>query len=96
MVLSCHFSVYQKLFNIKFTWVVRGRMGLFHVYCFKSIGIYKNKSSRKESLVILYWGLNCTHYIMFCLRNKKINFQLRILPASIQCRTTIGPLLDVY
>ena len=27
--------------------------------CFKSVGSYKHKLSRIESLVILYWGINC-------------------------------------
>ena len=58
-VISCHYSVYQKLLNIKLSWVVRGMMDGFHVYCFKSIGIYKHKLSRIESLVIIYWGQNC-------------------------------------
>ena len=30
-VISCQYFIYQKLFNIKLTWVVRGMMGLFHV-----------------------------------------------------------------
>ena len=59
-VLSCHHSVNQKLLNIKFTWVVRGMMDVFHMYCFKSVGSYKQKFSRIESLAILYWGQNCT------------------------------------
>ena len=29
-VISCHYSVYQKLFNIKLSWVVRGMMNVFH------------------------------------------------------------------
>ena len=35
-------------------------MDVLYVYCFKSVGIYKHKLSRTESLVILYWGINCT------------------------------------
>ena len=58
-VISCHFSVNQKLFNIKLTWVVRGMMDVLYVYCFKSVGSYKHKLPRIESLVILYWGINC-------------------------------------
>ena len=58
--ISYHYSVNQKLFNIKLTWVVRGMMDVFHVYCFKSVGSYKHKLSRIESLVILYWGINCS------------------------------------
>ena len=32
---------------------------MYYVYCFKSVGSYKHKLSRIESLVILYWGINC-------------------------------------
>ena len=32
---------------------------VLYVYCFKSVGSYKHKLSRIESLVILYWGINC-------------------------------------
>ena len=35
-------------------------MVVLYVYCFKSVGSYKHKLSRIESLVILYWGINCT------------------------------------
>ena len=35
-------------------------MDVLYVYCFKSVGSYKQKLSRIESLVILYWGINCT------------------------------------
>ena len=31
-------------------------MDVIHVFCFKSVGIYKHKLSRIESLVILYYG----------------------------------------
>ena len=34
-------------------------MDLLYVFCFKSVGSYKYKLSRVESLVILYWGINC-------------------------------------
>ena len=34
-------------------------MDELYVYCFKSVGSYKHKLSRIESLVILYWGINC-------------------------------------
>ena len=34
-------------------------MDVLYVYCFKSVGSYKYKLSRIESLVILYWGINC-------------------------------------
>ena len=34
-------------------------MDVLYVYCFKSVGCYKHKLSRIESLVILYWGINC-------------------------------------
>ena len=53
-VISCNYFAYQKFFNIKLTWVLRGMMDVFHVYCFKSVGIYKHKLSRIDSLVILY------------------------------------------
>ena len=48
-VISCHYNVNQKLFNIKLTWAVKGRMGIFHVYFFKSVDIYKHKLSRIEN-----------------------------------------------
>ena len=48
-VISSHYSVNQKLFYIKLTWVVRHMMAVFHVYCFKSVGSYKQKLSRIES-----------------------------------------------
>ena len=35
-------------------------MGVLYVYGFKSVGSYKHKLSRIESLVILNWGINCT------------------------------------
>ena len=35
-------------------------MDVLYVYCFNSVGSYKHKLSRIESLVILYWGINCT------------------------------------
>ena len=35
-------------------------MDVLYVYGFKSVGSYKHKLSRIESLVILYWGINCT------------------------------------
>ena len=59
MAISCHYSVYQRTFNITLTWVERGMMNVFHVYCFKSVGIRKYKLSQLESLVVLYWQLNC-------------------------------------
>ena len=34
-------------------------MDVLYVYGFKSVGSYKHKLSRIESLVILYWGINC-------------------------------------
>ena len=34
-------------------------MEVLHVYCFKSVGSYRHKLSRIESLVVLYWGINC-------------------------------------
>ena len=37
---------------------------VLYVYCFKSVGSYKHKLSRIESLVILYWGINCT-FVLF-------------------------------
>ena len=37
-------------------------MDVLYVYCFKSVRSYKHKVSRIESLVILYWGINCTIY----------------------------------
>ena len=42
-VISCHYFVNQKLFNIKLTWVLRGMMDVFHVYCVKSTQIVKNR-----------------------------------------------------
>ena len=36
-------------------------MDVLYVYCFKSVGSYKHKLSSIESLVILYWGINCTY-----------------------------------
>ena len=35
-------------------------MDVLYAYCFKSVGSYKHKLSRIESLVILYWGINCS------------------------------------
>ena len=35
-------------------------MDVLYVYCFKSVGSYKHKLSRIESLVIFYWGINCS------------------------------------
>ena len=35
-------------------------MDVLYVYCYKSVGSYKYKLSRTESLVFLYWGINCT------------------------------------
>ena len=35
-------------------------MDVLYVYCYKSVGSYKHKLSRTESLVFLYWGINCT------------------------------------
>ena len=32
---------------------------VLHVNCFKSVGSYKHKLTRIESLVILYWRTNC-------------------------------------
>ena len=40
-------------------------MDVLYVYGFKSVGSYKHKLSRIESLVILYWGINCTVTIDF-------------------------------
>ena len=54
----------SKLFNIKLTWVVKGMMDVLYVYCFKSVGNYKHKLSRIESLVILYWGINCSSQLL--------------------------------
>ena len=53
-VISCYYSVYQKLFNIKLTWFVRGMMDVyfFHVY-FSNQLAYKHKLSKILSLVIL-------------------------------------------
>ena len=36
-VISCHYFVYQRYFKIYLTWVVRGMMDVFHVYCFNSL-----------------------------------------------------------
>ena len=46
-------------------------MDVFHVYCFKSVDIYKQKLYRIESLVILYWVLDCrdTYNIQFFLNH---------------------------
>ena len=49
----------SKLFNVKLSCVVRGMMDVLYLYCFKSVGIYKHKLSTIESIVILYWGINC-------------------------------------
>ena len=35
-------------------------MDVLYVYCFKSVGSYKHKLSRIESLAILCWGINCS------------------------------------
>ena len=59
-VISCPYSEYQRSFNIKLTWVVRGMVDALHVYCFKSVGIHKYKFSQLESLVVFYCQLNCT------------------------------------
>ena len=56
-VINCHYSVNQ---SFLITWVVRGMMDVLYVYCLKSVGSFKHKLSRIESLVILYWGINCT------------------------------------
>ena len=72
-------KLYQKLSNIKLTWVVRGMMDVFYVHRFKLVGIYKHKLSRVVSLVILYWGLNCT------IRCKnKCNFSLNLVTAELR------------
>ena len=46
-VIRCHYFVYQKLLNIKLTWVVRGMMDIFHGHCFISwylqTQIFKNR-----------------------------------------------------
>ena len=42
-------------------------MDVLYVYCFKSVGSYKHKLSRIESLVILYWGINCILIHFYCL-----------------------------
>ena len=52
----------SKLFNVKLSCVVRGMMDVLYLYCFKSVGIYKHKLSTIESIVILYWGINCIMY----------------------------------
>ena len=82
----CHYSVYEKLFNIKLSWVLRGMMDVFHVYCFKSVGIYKHKLSRIESLVILYWGINCISIISLhiCDFSSKSNGSIYI-PLRLYC-----------
>ena len=36
-VISCHYFVYQRYFKIYLTWVVRGMMDVFHVYCFNAL-----------------------------------------------------------
>ena len=61
IVISCHYSVNQSFFNIKHTWVVRGMMDVLYVYCFNSVANYKHKLSRIESLVSLYWVINCSY-----------------------------------
>ena len=85
-VIMCHYSVYEKLFNIKVAWVLRGMMDVFHVYCFKSVGIYKHKLSRIESLVILYWGINCISIISLhiCDFSSKSNGSIYI-PLRLYC-----------
>ena len=85
-VIMCHYSVYEKLFNIKLAWVLRGMMDVFHVYCFKSVGIYKHKLSRIESLAILYWRINCISIISLhiCDFSSKSNGSIYI-PLRLYC-----------
>ena len=50
-------------------------MDVLYVYCFKSVSSYKHKLSRIESLVILYWGINCI----------KTNYRLMHVKSIAEC-----------
>ena len=61
-------------------------MDVLYVYCFKSVGSYKHKLSRIESLVILYWGINCTLLYMGLDARKTVFGGLRITQAQTSLR----------
>ena len=44
-------------------------MDVLFMDCFKSVGSYKHKLSKIESLVILYWGINCIVYFNLFILN---------------------------
>ena len=69
-------------------------MDLSYVYCFKSVGSYKHKLSRIESLVILYWGINCNGvHLNFAKREVNIavfsqKCDLKVI--LISCKAVVG------
>ena len=66
-------------------------MDVFHVYCFKSNGSYKHKLSRIESLVILYWGINCTFIQSRALYEQLANMQETNLESSLPSDKQFSP-----
>ena len=70
----------SKLFNVKLSCVVRGMMDVLYLYCFKSVGIYKHKLSTIESIVILYWGINCMMDFYFMLSYSPDFLSLYLFP----------------
>ena len=85
-VKSCHHSVNQRILNVKLTWVVRGMMNVFHVYCFKSVGSFKQKLSRIESLVILYRGENCNMILSAYIFNRVTGYIFQVMMHCCPCR----------
>ena len=67
-VISCYYSVYQNLFNIKLAWVVRGMMGAFQDYCFISVSIHKDTSAK-----VLFNLLNELRILYFFFATSLIN-----------------------
>ena len=53
-------------------------MDVVHLYYFKSVGIYKHKLSRIESLVILHWEYYCTDIYIFIIVEKRLHSALII------------------
>ena len=51
-------------------------MDVVHLYYFKSVGIYKHKLSRIESLVILYWEYYCTDIDIFIIVENRLHSAL--------------------
>ena len=49
-------------------------MDVLYVYWFKSVDSYKHKLSRIESLVILYWRINCTEGSQVIISKEKNTF----------------------